>query len=127
MTRSLIRRLNVQLAGISKEVNLVKSLALKENSKPNLAYHDDVCQDSQGFTRKESSMRTQRKSKGTLGIVVLLLTAGVLPGASALAGEPDPAKIAFFEKKVRPILVGHCYTCHSADTRPASGLRVDDR
>src|SRR5580658_10415730 len=72
-------------------------------------------------------MRTQRKRMGTLEIVVLLLAAAVLPGASALAGGQDPAKIAFFEKKVRPILVGHCYTCHSADTRPAGGLRVDDR
>ena len=33
----------------------------------------------------------------------------------------------WFETKVRPILVDHCYTCHSADTKPAGGLRVDDR
>ena len=23
--------------------------------------------------------------------------------------------------------MSHCYTCHSADTKPAGGLRVDDR
>jgi hypothetical protein len=33
----------------------------------------------------------------------------------------------FFENKVRPILVNNCYACHSADTKPAGGLRVDDR
>ena len=33
----------------------------------------------------------------------------------------------WFEANVRPILVDHCYTCHSADTKPAGGLRVDDR
>ena len=33
----------------------------------------------------------------------------------------------FFEKKVRPVLAGHCYTCHSADTNSKGGLRVDDR
>ncbi len=47
-----------------------------------------------------------------------------LAGAS---GADDPAKIEFFEKKVRPVLVGHCSACHSADTKPAGGLRVDDR
>ena len=39
----------------------------------------------------------------------------------------DAAKLEFFEKKVRPILVEHCYTCHSAETKPSGGLRVDDR
>ena len=33
----------------------------------------------------------------------------------------------FFEKKIRPILADHCYNCHSADTKPSGGLRVDDR
>ena len=45
----------------------------------------------------------------------------------AAAAEPDPAKLEFFEKRVRPILVNHCYACHSADTKPAGGLRLDDR
>src|SRR6188768_1051857 len=35
-------------------------------------------------------------------------------------------QIEFFEKKVRPILVNSCYACHSADTKPAGNLRVDD-
>jgi hypothetical protein len=44
--------------------------------------------------------------------------------------DTDPvtaAKVEYFEKKVRPILVNHCYSCHAADTKPAGGLRVDDR
>lgn len=40
--------------------------------------------------------------------------------------EPDPAKLEFFEKKVRPLLVNNCYNCHSADHKEAGGLRVDD-
>ena len=36
------------------------------------------------------------------------------------------AQPGFFETKVRPIFVSHCYACHSADTKPAGGLRVDD-
>ena len=41
--------------------------------------------------------------------------------------SPGPAATEFFEARVRPVLVAHCYTCHSADTKPAGGLRVDDR
>ena len=39
----------------------------------------------------------------------------------------EAAAVDFFEKRVRPVLAGHCYNCHSADTKPAGGLRVDDR
>jgi mono/diheme cytochrome c family protein len=41
--------------------------------------------------------------------------------------KPDAAKIEFFEKKIRPMLANHCYHCHSADTKPAGNLRVDDK
>ena len=44
---------------------------------------------------------------------------------SVPAGED--AKLEFFEKKVRPILVDNCYNCHSANTNAKGGLRVDDR
>lgn len=47
--------------------------------------------------------------------------------AHAAGPQPTPEQIEFFEKRIRPIFVGHCYTCHSADTKPAGGLRVDDR
>jgi cytochrome c553 len=55
-----------------------------------------------------------------------------LPAALALLGllaAPAPADdaVAFFEKKVRPILVDYCSNCHSADTNAKGGLRVDDR
>ncbi|HEY1065669.1 MAG TPA: c-type cytochrome domain-containing protein [Pirellulales bacterium] len=39
----------------------------------------------------------------------------------------DTAKVEFFEKKIRPLLASACYDCHSANTKPAGGLRVDDR
>lgn len=43
------------------------------------------------------------------------------------AKQAEAAKIEFFEKRVRPILVNHCNTCHSAETNSKGGLRVDDR
>ncbi|MFN4261432.1 MAG: PSD1 and planctomycete cytochrome C domain-containing protein [Gemmataceae bacterium] len=48
--------------------------------------------------------------------------------ASGLApASDDAAALAFFEKKVRPLLVDNCYNCHSANTNARGGLRVDDR
>ena len=49
--------------------------------------------------------------------------------AAASAGPPreNAAAVEWFETKVRPILADRCYICHSADTKPAGGLRVDDR
>src|SRR5262249_33605022 len=62
----------------------------------------------------------------TLLAFALLVLAPLL--ASAGRGVPDePQAVEFFEKKVRPILVNHCYTCHAADTNSKGGLRVDDR
>ncbi|GEP44349.1 PSD1 and planctomycete cytochrome C domain-containing protein [Brevifollis gellanilyticus] len=46
---------------------------------------------------------------------------------SLLGADSTSAKLEFFEKKIRPILVENCHTCHSADTKPSGGLRVDDR
>jgi hypothetical protein len=36
--------------------------------------------------------------------------------------------VQFFEQKIRPVLVKHCYECHSAETkRPKGRLRLDSR
>ena len=40
----------------------------------------------------------------------------------------DEPEVAFFESKIRPVLVEHCYKCHSADSEKIKGgLRVDSR
>ena len=45
------------------------------------------------------------------------------------AAAPDATGLAFFEQKIRPVLVEKCYSCHSADTKKGAkgGLRVDTR
>lgn len=49
----------------------------------------------------------------------------LLPTASR---SQDPATTDFFETKIRPVLVEHCYECHSKDAEEISGsLRVDSR
>lgn len=47
--------------------------------------------------------------------------------ASRDAATEEAAKIEFFERHVRPLLVEKCFTCHSAETNSHGGLRVDDR
>jgi hypothetical protein len=60
--------------------------------------------------------------------LTLALTLALGPSA-ALAADPDPKAVEFFESKVRPVLVEHCYGCHSADAEKAkklkAGLRLD--
>jgi len=59
-----------------------------------------------------------------IAIFVAFLAFASVPAFAA--ESPDDAKLAFFEKKIRPMLVGHCFACHSAATKPEGGLRVDD-
>ncbi|MDX1564125.1 MAG: DUF1549 domain-containing protein, partial [Phycisphaeraceae bacterium] len=54
----------------------------------------------------------------------------VLPVAAVGFGaeKPNPAHRAFFEKKIRPILIEHCYGCHSQKARKLKGeLYLDSR
>ena len=60
---------------------------------------------------------------------VWLLFAGlvVMVGSPAMADE-SPVATAFFESKIRPILVQHCYQCHSVKAgKSEGGLRLDSR
>ena len=44
------------------------------------------------------------------------------------AAEPTAEGLAFFEKKIRPVLVEHCYKCHSASSEKVKGgLLLDTR
>jgi mono/diheme cytochrome c family protein len=60
--------------------------------------------------------------------LALLATPLTLHAADAPA-PTDPAQIAFFESKVRPLLVEHCYQCHAADAEKGvkGGLLLDSR
>ncbi|MFT5129411.1 MAG: hypothetical protein ACI8W8_003033, partial [Rhodothermales bacterium] len=48
--------------------------------------------------------------------------------AVAQATPEQAAKLAFFESKIRPVLVGQCYDCHSLEAgKSKGGLRLDSR
>ena len=49
-----------------------------------------------------------------------------LPAAGFLAATGNVAAdegIEFFEKKIRPVLIEHCYKCHSADAEQKGKLK----
>ena len=63
-------------------------------------------------------------------LAVLLLALACLV-SRAEADEPrdfTEQQLTFFETKIRPVLVEHCYECHAAGAKIVQGgLRVDDR
>src|SRR5690348_11396492 len=75
------------------------------------------------------------------GVIVAILSlfgsGAIEPCAVALGSEPARATDAatlgaverqFFEKQVRPLLIKHCYQCHSSQAKVLKGgLRLDSR
>ena len=55
--------------------------------------------------------------------VALLVGLSLVPATSCLAEDPTPEQIAFFEKRIRPVLVTNCFECHG-EGRAKGGLRL---
>ena len=65
----------------------------------------------------------RRFCRFALGLLIL----SAIPCSSA-AAQGEEKKLAFFERRIRPVLVKHCYECHSADSAEVKGgLLVDSR
>ena len=43
--------------------------------------------------------------------------------AAAAAEAPSPEGVAFFEQKIRPVLIASCFECHSADAKARGKLK----
>ncbi|MFM8891198.1 MAG: PSD1 and planctomycete cytochrome C domain-containing protein [Planctomycetia bacterium] len=59
-----------------------------------------------------------------------LCLAAIAPAGRAAepAPGPDAEGVAFFESRIRPVLVAHCHQCHAADSKSIrAGLLVDTR
>jgi hypothetical protein len=60
--------------------------------------------------------------RGSFGSVLVLLAVPVLAAAA------EPSGVQFFEQKIRPVLVQHCYKCHASDAKKVKGgLLLDTR
>src|SRR5262249_45464995 len=67
--------------------------------------------------------RLMRVIRIVLGLAVLIATTARSHGQASDAGS-----LEFFEKKIRPVLVEHCYKCHSSEAKKLKGgLRLDSR
>jgi hypothetical protein len=63
-----------------------------------------------------------------LSCVLYWLVALLGPTRGTALGAGDSDDIAFFEAKIRPVLVERCHECHSTQVpKPKGGLRVDSR
>lgn len=61
-------------------------------------------------------------------IAICALAPAALPAQEVVKKPVDTAGIEFFEKKIRPVLLQHCYECHSATAKNVKGgLLLDTR
>ena len=61
-------------------------------------------------------------------LITLTVTIHSLIGGSAHAQSAEEKKLDFFESKIRPVLVEHCYRCHSVQAgKSKGGLLLDSR
>ena len=59
--------------------------------------------------------------------ILLLVCLSFVRAASSYA-EDAKEGVEFFEKRIRPVLVEHCYQCHSSESKsPKGGLLLDTR
>lgn len=74
-------------------------------------------------------MKSTRPGSITPLLLVAVAMLGSIGADSSCAEEPaSAAGIEFFEKKVRPLLAEHCYSCHSVRSKKLkAGLFVDSR
>lgn len=57
--------------------------------------------------------------------IILISLSWLVPSQSPILAQDD---VRFFESKIRPVLVKHCYECHSTESGKArGGLKVDTR
>ncbi|MEM7384266.1 MAG: hypothetical protein AAF514_04915, partial [Verrucomicrobiota bacterium] len=49
------------------------------------------------------------------GLLAFTLSFARIVAAEEEAAPLPPDQLAFFENKIRPVLVEHCYGCHSAE------------
>jgi len=76
-------------------------------------------------------MKSGEVQWGRLAAATLLLAMGIPRFVLADEGAPQalkPEQVEFFEKKIRPVLLRHCYKCHSSDAKNVKGgLLLDTR
>src|SRR4051812_5541108 len=90
----------------------------------------EACRANYGRTlgaRRASVMRHVGGASGARCGLCLILALLDLPSGLAFAAGPDDG-VAFFESKIRPVLIEKCYSCHSDRAEKLKGgLKLDSR
>ena len=69
-----------------------------------------------GFgVKHQNGCRINVRSAGLAGLLFVLFA------VTASADEQERNRVEFFESKIRPVLVKHCYQCHSTDSKSVKG------
>lgn len=55
--------------------------------------------------------------------LILMVGMALLPGVVSGQAPADEVQLRFFEEKIRPVLVQHCYSCHSAAAQTSKKLQ----
>ncbi len=75
-------------------------------------------------------MRTLGKSHSR-SLEIAVAVAVIIGFATNVQANPNEAGLALFEKSIRPVLIKHCYECHSAEAaakgKLQAGLALDTR
>ncbi len=86
----------------------------------------DVAQHAASFSWQNRGFSPGKATILSLTIMVLI-GSGVARSDEKTAGD-DAKGIAFFESRIRPVLVQHCYKCHSVESgKSEGGLLLDSR
>ncbi|MFM7920198.1 MAG: c-type cytochrome domain-containing protein, partial [Planctomycetaceae bacterium] len=73
-------------------------------------------------------MEVRMRSFFVRGLLLHSLPLILLAVGSAVRADDDSQRLQFFEQKIRPVLVQHCYKCHSAESAQVrGGLLLDSR
>ena len=65
---------------------------------------------------------------GWISLLWIYSMCGATPVPAEDLAAPAAEQLTFFESKIRPVLVAHCYECHAADSKIVQGgLLVDSR
>jgi len=63
-----------------------------------------------------------------VGAIAIFVIVCALPRSGSAQQARGRELLTFFEGRIRPVLVEHCYDCHSRETdEPGGGLRLDTR
>lgn len=54
-------------------------------------------------------------------------SAAALAQSEGFVSAEESAKLAFFESRIRPVLIEHCQECHAAESDASGGLLLDSR